>query len=125
MTRKTNERPNFEEKLALFELLKQRLHPVEGTDKFRYEEGWDDEVVAKTVNTRLEANATAFVRKESKQFGLLIRQSSASSATTKTRVTALEEKLNRLIAILALHHAMSHVHRVWVDGGEGKINDDN
>ena len=120
MTRKTTICATFVEKLAIKALLDERLHAVEGTDKFRYEDGWDDERVAKWVRDALSGKITAKIRNEC--FGKLHncgKKSGRATTSLKVRLAVLEEQLKRLIVILALHHSMSFDHRVWIEGGEG------
>ncbi len=98
MTRKTTVCATFPEKLAIKALLDERLHPVEGTELFRYEDGWNDEVVAKTAHERLAGNIVAKIRTEC--FGKLFnhgRTPGRVNASLKVRVALLEGQLERLI----------------------------
>ena len=97
MTGKTPIYATFPEKLAIKALLDERLHPVEATDHFRYEDGWSDEVVAKTVREALSANVAAKVRNEC--FGKLHNHGrtarSIVRAGTKARLERLEKRFER------------------------------
>ena len=98
MTRKTTVCATFTEKLAIKALLDERLHPVEGTDKFRYEDGWSDESIAKAVREALSANITAKIRNEC--FGKLHncgKKSGQTSSSIKLRVERLESQLVYLL----------------------------
>ena len=124
MTRKTTICATFTEKLAIKALLDERLHPVEGTETgtgaylFRYEEGWNDEVVAKTVREALSANITAKIRNEC--FGKLHNQGKKSgqvSGSTKARVEMLEAKLELLIDWMQAYGGLPQAERDLIDVG--------
>ena len=111
MTRKTTVCATFTEKLAIKVLLDERLHPVEGTDRFRYEDGWSDGIVAYEVRKdslpakeALSGNVTAKIRNEC--FGKLHnygKKLGAPSSSVKLRVEVLEERLYRLLNWMTLH----------------------
>ncbi len=103
MTRKPTICATFLEKLAIKALLDERLHAVEGTDMFRYEEGWNDEVVAKTVREELSDNIAAKIRTEC--FGKLHnhgRKLAAPSGGLKLRITVLEDRFQRALSCMKL-----------------------
>jgi len=92
----------FTEKLQIKEILDQRLHSIEGTDMFRYEEGWSDLRVGQEVNKRLTDAPAAYIRSEC--FGKLKRASyGTSNKAHELRVTALEHQLRRLMDILSVN----------------------
>ena len=97
MTRKTTVCATFTEKLEIKALLDERLHPVEGTNLFRYEDGWNDDIVAKTVRLALSDTIAAKIRNEC--FGKLHnygKKPGKPSTGLKARVAQLEERLQRL-----------------------------
>ena len=98
MTGKTPIYATFPEKLAIKALLDERLHPVEGTGLFRYEDGWNDEVVAKTVREALNISVAAKIRTDC--FGKLHncgKKSGTPKTIVKLRVERLESQLELLL----------------------------
>ena len=97
MTRKKTISATLTEKIAIMEILHERLHAVEGTDLFRYEDGWSDEMVAIEVNIDLNANHASKVRAE--LFGKLFKQSRPTIVSRRLadRVTVLEGQFQRLL----------------------------
>ena len=78
------------------EILSKRLHAIEGTSLFRYEEGWDDERVAKEINPQLTSSATTYVRNA--VYGKLQKTRRVQVGTvTKVRVERLEYQLVLLL----------------------------
>ncbi len=86
------------EKLAVNLILAERLHPIEGSDLFRYEEGWTDYRIAQEVHPRLGSNNVRGVRLE--MFGPLQRTFSPTTPNAlEARVTLLENQLRRILDV--------------------------
>ena len=118
MTRKTTVCATFPEKLAIKALLDERLHPVEGTDKFRYEDGWDDERVAKWVREALSGNVTANIRHEC--FGKLHnygKKSDRANTGLKLRVERLESQLELLLDWMQDNTSLLKLERDTINNG--------
>ncbi len=91
MTRKPTICATFLEKLAIKAMLDERLHPVDGTELFRYEEGWNDGVTAHYINPTLSGNITAKIRNEC--FGKLHGKTPMKRVKLEERVRLLESQL--------------------------------
>ena len=86
----------FAEKMDIHEILSDRLHSIEGSNLFRYEEGWSDLRVSQVVRSNLTASPTAKIRKD--MFGqLMYAQGGRTKSEHEKRITALENQLRRLI----------------------------
>ena len=97
-SRKPGNMATFAEKMKIHEILIERLHPVEGTDLFRYEDGWSDLRVSQTVRDTLTGSPAATVRKE--VFGqLMYAQGGSPRREHERRITALENQLRRLMSV--------------------------
>jgi len=85
--------------MEIHKVLEERLHPCDdGTDRFRYEDGWSDERVSQSIDERLTKSSTATVRKE--MFGELKKAYNVRSRhRLGGRITALENQLRRLLQL--------------------------
>ena len=90
---------SYVDKTHMHKLLNQYLHPIENTDKFRYEDGWDDEKIAKAVDPRFSAHHAQRIRME--VFGAIKRKIDYTKNLTRSSLTekiiSLENQIRRLI----------------------------
>ncbi len=115
MTRKTVVTSDLTQQIAMRDIMLERLHPVEGRvdnkgrPLWRYEDGWNDDVVAKEADPTLNENHAAKVRMS--QFGPVIKQQAAGHAATRhkliLRIEELEVRYNRLVVQFHRHVAFT------------------
>ena len=99
MTKKSIVSSSYIDKRAIHELLNKYLHPIENSDKYRYEDTWNDERIAKSVNPEFGAWHAQRVRTE--VFGQLVARGVSINPgkrnTLLLRITTLENQVRRLI----------------------------
>ena len=90
--RKKTVSATYKQKKAIDEALNTYFHPIENSDLYRYEDGWDDERIAKSVDESLNRNHVFPIRLE--VYGKIQR---TESGRVSNRLIAVEKQLRRLI----------------------------
>ena len=98
--RKISVSATYKQKKAIDEALNTYYHSIEDTDFYRYEDGWNDECIAKSVNENLNKNHVLPIRLE--MYGKMQRSEYgknqfSTSGSISLRLKTLEDQFKRLI----------------------------
>ncbi len=99
MTKSNVKHASYTDKTKMHELMSKYLHPVTGTDYYRYEDTWNDDRIAKSINKNFSKWHVQTLRVE--VFGKLKARGQSANLSkgraSATRITALENQIRRLI----------------------------
>ena len=91
---------SYTDKTKIHELLTKYLHPIENTEFYRYEDGWNDERIAAIVNSKFGFHHAQTVRME--VFGKLKNRGNIllykTGGTLSVRMEAVEKQIRKLVA---------------------------
>ena len=98
--RKKSVSATYKQKKAIDEALNTYLHPIENTDMYRYEDGWNDERIAKSIDESLNKNHVLPLRLEI--YGKMQRTEYGKNqysmgGQVSNRLMKIEKQLRRLI----------------------------